>query len=218
MAEHMTEKQDGVLDKDISVFQFRQSMYELLHLLFAQPLLKKDYLEIQQQGNLEPIRSFGEGGELLYKFFTNNNVNNLKDEQQEFYRLFVGPGTLLAPPWESVYRGTDKILHDYPSLEMSQLYDRFGLELIKENIEAEDHLALELEFIIYLIEKGLTDNKFISLFTEGQRLLVLHHFSKWIPDFSRDVVKHTESDLYKGSALLLDEFIRFDSQYLQELD
>lgn len=204
-------------EEHLSWYEERKNIYQFLHLLYSQPLSNGHFLTIKRQDNFKVFNNLGKGGTLLYDFFSNQHEANLKNEQQEFNKLFVGPGTLLAPPWESVYRGRDRILHDFPALEMSQLYDRFGIELIRDNIEAEDHLVLELEFMIYLIENSFTKGKVNDSFLDGQNLMLLKHFSKWIPDFSSDVIKHTESKLYKGAALLLYEFIMFDNQYIQEL-
>lgn len=205
------------LEHDLDEFQARKNMYLFLHLLFSKPLSTENYMEIHQQENLEGLKELGKGGPLLYDFFSKQEQNDLKNERQEYYRLFIGPGTVLAPPWESVYRGRDKIIYDFPSREMNQLYDRFGLELANKNQEAEDHISLELEFMIYLIEKKLNKDENDFIFVEGQWWMLSKHLSKWIPEFSYDVVSHTKSKFFKGAALLLNEFIIYDYQYMKHL-
>lgn len=205
------------LKEDILMFQTRKNIYEFLHLIFSEPLLEKDFLEIREKGNLIALKDFGNGGLFLYDFFTSKDLSRLKDEKQEFYRLFIGPNVLLAPPWESVYRGRDRIINDFPALEISQLYDDFGIELSRKNNEIEDHLVLELEFMVYLIKNSFTGSKFNYYFLEGQRRLLFEHFSKWIPAVASDIVRNSNSKLYKGAAILLHEFIKFDYEYIQEL-
>jgi len=199
------------------LLELRKNMYILLQKLLSQPLSKNDYIQIKSNGNLDVIKDFGEGGEIIYNFFTVDNGTNPSVHEQEYYKLFIGPGTLLAPPWESVYRGRDRILYDYPSLEVAKIYDSFGLELIERNIEAEDHLVIELEFMIHLIESSSKENGIVSRFIDGQDLMLSQHLSKWIPGFTRDVLDNTESTLYRGLALLLNDFISFDTAYIKEL-
>ena len=61
--------------------------------------------------------------------------------------LFVGPGTPLAPPWESVCRHKDEALvFQKETLEVRAAYQELGLQVEKLHHEPDDHIAYELEF------------------------------------------------------------------------
>ena len=65
----------------------------------------------------------------------------------DFNRLFVGPGEMLAAPWESVYRSKTKLTFQEPTLQVRALYERFGFEAPGIHREPDDHLGLELDFL-----------------------------------------------------------------------
>ena len=81
-------------------------------------------------------------------------------EQQEqlefaFNSLFVGPGKLLAPPYESAYLNENRVLMQQETLSVRKFYEQAGLELICKNHEPDDHIAFELEFVCYLLGQYL---------------------------------------------------------------
>ena len=45
----------------------------------------------------------------------------LAELRDEYTRLFVGPDKLVAPPWESVYRGEDAMLFQEVTLEVREI-------------------------------------------------------------------------------------------------
>ena len=75
-----------------------------------------------------------------------------KDEQQaltdvavEYTRLFVGPPSPVAPPWETMYcAGGTSVGFGEATFHMRQLLRERGLELSNENHQYEDHMGIEL--------------------------------------------------------------------------
>lgn len=98
----------------------------------------------------------------------------------------------------------------------------FNLYFQNESKEPEDHISIELEFMIYLIDEAIKsikegdENKF-SRALEYQFLLLNDHLMNWIDPFTDDIQSATTSSLYKGSALLLRDFINQDYQYLLDI-
>lgn len=209
--------------EQIEIHMARKSLYQLLHLLLSKPLTIKTYKEIQEGGNVEGLLDFDQGGKLLYDFFKTENIEeSLKVAREDYFRLFVGPASLPAPPWESVYRGKEHALFDFPTFEVRQLFQHFGFEIEKkpnQHVEAEDHIEFELEFMILLIEKTLREmnGETIRPLLIGQRNMIDEHLALWIPQFTKDIKNNANSTLFLGIAELLDAFIKFDSQVLNEL-
>jgi TorA maturation chaperone TorD len=59
--------------------------------------------------------------------------NGLTDEsfehmQADYMRLFIGPGKVIAAPWESVYFNEDRMTFQVQTLDVRNWYRRFGLE------------------------------------------------------------------------------------------
>lgn len=195
----------------------RANIYKFLYLLFAEEMTVEQFLEIKEKGNIQDLKNIGHGGELLFNFFQNSTKDQLIYEVEEFRRLFLGPGPMPAPPWESVYRSKENLLFDVSTIELRKQYKKFGLKFVNENKEPEDHLLLELEFLIYLIEQYLTNNKNSGeVYIDAQIHLLQNHFIKWIPAFTTRLMNGTKSKLYQGAAMLLNEFISFDLESLKE--
>lgn len=66
----------------------------------------------------------------------------------EFTRLFVGPPSPAAPPWETFYR-SQEVSSGFgeATFEMRRLLREMGLELSNENRQYEDHIGIELLYL-----------------------------------------------------------------------
>lgn len=73
----------------------------------------------------------------------------------DHFRLFRGPGRVAAPPWESVYRSTERLLFEESTFEVRAAYARFDLRAPNPNREPDDHIALELEFCATLLSRAV---------------------------------------------------------------
>ncbi|MCB8816455.1 molecular chaperone TorD family protein [Desulfosporosinus shakirovi] len=70
----------------------------------------------------------------------------------EYTRLFIGPTKLPVPPWESVYVSKERLLFQESSLKVRQrqCYLNYNFLPAKYRSEADDHIALELDFMYNL--------------------------------------------------------------------
>lgn len=69
----------------------------------------------------------------------------LTDVAVEYTRLFVGPPSPAAPPWETMYRaGGTSVGFGEATFHMRQLLREHGLELSNEDRQYEDHMGIEL--------------------------------------------------------------------------
>ena len=87
---------------------------------------------------------------LLTEFCHGWNPAQLDALTWDFNRLFVGPGEMLAAPWESVYRSKTKLTFQESTLQVRELYERFGVRAPAVHREPDDHLGLELAFVATL--------------------------------------------------------------------
>ncbi|MDP3016975.1 MAG: molecular chaperone TorD family protein [Deltaproteobacteria bacterium] len=74
-----------------------------------------------------------------------------EDLAVEYARLFVGPYELKAPPYGSVYLGGARRVMGNSTMGVIKLYEETGLVMDKDFKELPDHIAVELEFMYYLI-------------------------------------------------------------------
>ncbi|MFC1866443.1 molecular chaperone, partial [Chloroflexota bacterium] len=71
----------------------------------------------------------------------------------DYTKLFVGPYGLLAPPYGSLYLdASDRIMGD-STMDVRNRYAEEGLDICLK--EAPDHIAIEMEFMYFLIFKEI---------------------------------------------------------------
>jgi len=197
----------------------RKKFYQYLYALFLEPVTEEWLYELGTIGNLSELKEFHEGGQILAAFFERLDTEQFTKEREEYLRLFVGPGSMVAPPWESYYRSKEHLLFEKWTVQIREQYYHYGLKYQKENNEPEDHLLLELEFIIFLADLCLqtSGTKRIEKLLTSQQHILEEHLLRWIPDFCKRIMDHTTSRLYLGASMLLEDFLRFDSTTLLEV-
>lgn len=197
----------------------RKKYYQLIHLLFLEPSGSEILVEIRNHGNLQELEEIHEGGKILRNVFEQLTEEQIKPEYEEFHRLFVGPGPLVAPPWESFYRSREHLLFEEWTYQVREQYHQFGLQFKNENNEPDDHLLLELEFMLSLIDLSLQEDQIervIELILSQIHFLE-EHLTIWVPDFCKRIIEHTGSQLYLGAAMLLEDLLSFDLTTLLEV-
>ena len=76
----------------------------------------------------------------------------------EYTRLFVGPPSPAAAPWETMYRGKNVTVgFGQATFEMRELLREAGLEVRNVNNQYEDHLGIELLYLSSLCARADAD-------------------------------------------------------------
>ncbi|NMA69020.1 MAG: dehydrogenase [Desulfitobacterium sp.] len=140
---------------------------------------------------------------------------------RDYTQLFIGPGHLPAPPWESVYRTEEKLTFGEHTLAVREWYARYGLEFVHKNAEPDDHFGLELEFFAYLINneyQALEDGEAQKATELAQEQLAFleKHLLQWSKDFTQDVITNAQTKYYQGLAQLAQSFLEWDHSNLKE--
>lgn len=106
-----------------------------------------------------------------------------------FTRLFIGPETLPAPPWESMYVNAEPLLLQASTLAVRYAYRDAGFMARGYPHEPDDHIATELSFMaalsgqtLALCEKG--DFGAAVGRIETQHSFLRDHLSVWVGTFS----------------------------------
>ncbi len=98
----------------------------------------------------------------------------LSELREAYTLLFINePNGQWAPPFSSVYLGTQGMLMDTGRDEAIKFYKKAGLEPVKTE-EPEDFLATELHFLAELVDSG--QRELLSSFLSA-------HLLKWYPHF-----------------------------------
>ena len=146
----------------------------------------------------------------------------LEEAKDEYTRLFIGPVSLVAPPWESVYGQKDAMLFQESTLEVRNTYRQFGLLPEGYPRVADDSLALELHFMALLAQRGLDafyagKNEDLAADLNGSADFLKKHLLVWVPKFLERMKGAKSNILYPQMCLVLDEFLRKDAGTVQEI-
>ncbi len=126
---------------------------------------------------------------------------------RDHQRLFVGPGPLLAPPYESVYRSREHLLFEEQTLQVREAYRAFGLVAPALNREPDDHIGLELHFLAEVCLRSLDaldagdDDRFDATLAAHQAFLT-DHLLVWGPSCLELLETNAQTDYYRGVAQL----------------
>lgn len=117
----------------------------------------------------------------------------------EHERLFVGPGHVPCPPYESYWRDDvplrlRRTLMGPCTEELRSLYAGLGLAVTSSSGELPDHVAVELEALAYAL--GSPGKESI-----GQALLA-KHLAVWLPTLCRAVAQEATQPFYRQLAAL----------------
>ena len=143
-------------------------------------------------------------------------ISELEPLRVDHAKLFVGPYKLLAPPYGSVYLEDGKFM-GHSTVQVKNLYREEGLEFILK--EAADHVAVELEFMHFLISKTIetqdkSDHHEERCYQQKQRSFIAGHLGQWVPTFAAKVEDAAQTDFYK---ILGNVTRRFIGEELTEL-
>lgn len=140
----------------------------------------------------------------------------------EYARLFVGPYSLPAPPYGSIYIENERKVMGDSTLDVLKRYRQFGLDLPSGLKEVPDHITVELEFMYFLIfkevESILSDDPAASQFYLSEQAAFLSdHLMNWIPDFTENMITYSGIEFYRCLAKLTHLFISEDFKFLERV-
>lgn len=153
---------------------------------------------------IEDLRATSEAYRNLATLLGTPPGEGLPDEvKAEYQRLFQGPGHLVAPPWESVYRTEDHTLCGPPTLAVAQAYRAAGLAVPNAEREPEDHIAIELSFMAALYDgaaEALVRGASPDPWLETADRFLQEHLLCWGGVFAQDMLTGAATPFYRSVA------------------
>lgn len=140
----------------------------------------------------------------------------------EYTALFIGPDKLPAPPWESVYRSEERIIFQESTLKVRRAYLEYEFLPANYPHEADDHLAMELDFMTHLSKMTLEcfeEEKYpeVSRLLSSQKEFLEEHLLVWIADFSREIQNAKTHYFYPRLTVLTGQILQVDKAVIQEV-
>ena len=196
----------------IIVEQARANLFNAFSGLFCQP--EKEIIN-----DKELYKSLA----LLFKKLNIGNLQPITDLEEakdkytptelliEYTKLFIGPFKTLAPPYSSIYLGDKTVMNDV-TMWVLQQYNQIGLDFNIELRDLPDHIAVECEYLYYIIYKEITcltndDMEEASVFYNTRNVFLNDHFAKWVPRFCEQGIENTDNEYYIALFKLLLVFL-----------
>jgi TorA maturation chaperone TorD len=130
----------------------------------------------------------------------------------EYARLFVGPFGLKAPPYGSIYLDNDHTVMGPSTMETIRVYEAEGLARDEGFHELPDHIAVELEFMYYLVyrqaealQKG--DTARAEVYRLKQEQFRTNFLGKWVHPFCTHIQDETDNRFYSALADCVTAFV-----------
>ncbi len=169
---------------------------------------------LPDEGLIQALNELPESDSELYSVLANAvEIRDVDSLRIDYSKLFVGPYKLLAPPYGSVYlEGTSAVM----GRSTVDVLARYKVEGVAVRLkEAPDHIAIELEFMFFLISKeieGLRDSDLGSAeaYQKKQKDFLEVHLGKWIPQFTEKVETLAQTQFYKDLARSTRDFVLGD--------
>ena len=161
----------------------------------------KSALEIVHQGNTPCIETLQDG---LQQY-------TIQELLVEYTRLFIGPFKTVVSPYSSLYFGTDTVMDD-TTLWVMDCYKKSGLEFNYDIKDVPDHIAVETEFMYYLIHNEIKEldaghPEAARACWENQQEFFCRHYRKWVPQFCTSIGAETKNAYYSVLSECLNHFV-----------
>jgi TorA maturation chaperone TorD len=209
--------------------------YDILRRFFVEEPSKEYVKHFVQQNMLEqfPFINDSEGiqqgvnevKQYLNEYDIVNNLTHFDDLHWDYTRMFIGPFELPVPPWESVYTSKESLLFQKTTMDVRKEYRKFDIEVKELNLEADDHIGLELDFMYHLNELCMksaneqTEHSFkeIHYLLQEQQDFLQTHLLSFVSQFTDKVIESADTKFYAGMAKILKHYLQMDSEVLKEL-
>jgi len=192
--------------------QLRGDSFRLLAACFYQP--QRDTFEEASLYNLaESLKALCPGAadcaEEMIKLLP---VYSDEELLVDYSRLFVGPTELLAAPYGSVYLEKEGRVMGDSTMAAVAFYESRGLVMDTDFKEVPDHIAVELEFMSYLIFKEIEaiegkNRTAAASALEAQELFMNNFLRPWADTFAGRMAVAAETGYYKALAGCLSAFV-----------
>lgn len=208
MKQQMKFDEEVVVHK-LAIYMFLQKFYDGQLNRIEKASWKELIDALTQEMTIFSNDEIGKGLQVLSQF-TDEDIEEL---EFEFNRLFVGPNQLVVSPYESTYRNTERVIMQSETIAVRRFYEKAGLVLAKKNINPDDHIALELEFVCYLLENSLEDATYYEFYQEFLKAHLFH----WIEAHCALILENSENTIIKGISIILQGLIE-EEKVLMEVN
>lgn len=189
----------------------RLVVYDFLRRMFLHEPTEEILNRLLESGLLNELDGLPGVNEMRTFLEKTLSCDDLGLMRQDFFQLFLGPGRLKAPPWESVYISVSRLVNRKATTDVRRFYAEHGF--ITEEGQLEDHFGTECDFLFRLIRRSEDAGAGMGAgLLKSQECFFSMHLLPWVPQFADDIMRGARTPFYKG----LGEFIRYWVEVEQE--
>lgn len=210
--------------RDNAVGNMRALFYAAMHAIFSgEP--SRELLEVlASEGCMSSFRTLSkhvpEIGQIC-DYLECCDVDGLEkaveSAQADYNRVMLGLGKRASHPWESAYTSVTGLLFREETLAVREAYLEQGFEAQRLMNVADDHIALECEFMARLAKKTCEEfaaGRDTKQLEAAQGAFIEEHLAKWVGPYADDVAQDAPGSLYARASEALASFVLWDLRQL----
>ena len=189
----------------------RADIYKFLSALYRDEISKDFVVKLMDKNFLAKLKDFvkeckiidlARGINRMIKYLEKQDRDKIyKELSYEYADIFLNAGVNPAMPYESVHATGVPVVMQKSVFDVRAEFRKAGVHKSEDYKDLDDYIAVELEFVRYLLEKGKNDaaTNFIN-----------NHLMNWIPEFHATLYNAATTDFYKGLSAFTLSFIYND--------
>lgn len=170
-------------------------------------LLEREFIVPDREVSEELDRGFAKLEEFVAENEGRDPADVREDLEPEYTRVFVGPRPPVLP--HETYFRADTDFRGEGLAKVEASYGAAGWTPPEEYPEENDHVAVELAFLRYLIRRQRDGDEEAFGF---QRVFHDEHLSQWIDDCAAETLDTTDEPFYEAAAHLLSGTVAFEEE------
>lgn len=126
----------------------------------------------------------------------------------DYTNLFCGFRNDAPFPYESIYRGEQRLLMQKPYSEVKAAYEEGGYEPKQEGgNELADHITFELQYLSFLLGKAAEaleneDEDKAIYYLDQKDFFLDEHMQRWIPVFCKEIKEQSDTEFFRTTSAL----------------
>jgi len=188
----------------------RANIYKFLSALYRDEISQDLMARLSDKEFVKRLNGFAKkckfpdlakGIENMAKFLGKYKGDKYKDLSYEYADIFLNAGVNPALPYESVHAKGEPVVMQKSVFDLRAAFRNAGVHKSEDYKDLDDYIAVELEFMRYLIEKG--DSEAAADFLNT-------HLMNWISEFHAALYNAAVLGFYKGLSSFTLSFLFHD--------
>jgi len=197
--------------ENVEFVKRRANVFKFLSTLYRDEISEDLMAKLADKGFVDKLNEFAKeckfsdmarGISRMAKYLGRYKGDKYKDLSYEYADIFLNAGANPALPYESVHATGEPVVMQKSVFDVRAAFRKAGVHKSDDYKDLDDYIAVELEFVRYLLEKGDTD---------AAADFMNNHLMNWIPEFHAALFNGATLDFYKGLSAFTLSFLFHES-------